>query len=316
MKKFFSLMTAALVAVSAMAETEYLQSATQGAKGEASVATSFTIAGAFNPGPGSSQLTLGDYTAKAAKFRTNQEGNTLKLDVNEGMELTGINAICTSNYAGTNVIITSILADGVEVLTSNVTATHVNNGDPTTFAVSGFSAKESVVFKFTNENISDEGKGTQINILAEVTYQAAGAEEEPNANDAAMEQFFMEYESLSQQFTMVYNVIAAGENEAIVEEYLTVMNGIYQNMSILQIWASESYEAGTLANDLDEILSQFEGIQIQLTQCLNSYNEALNTVGIRAIAAGQDAKAFDLQGRRANNANGIVIMNGKKAIAK
>lgn len=314
MKKFFSLMTAALVAVSAMAETEYLQSATQGAKGEASVATSFTIAGAFNPGPGSSQLTLGDYTAKAAKFRTNQEGNTLKLDVNEGMELTGINAICTSNYAGTNVIITSILADGVEVLTSNVTATHINNGDPATFAVTGFSAKESVVFKFTNENIADEGKGTQINILAEVTYQAAGAEE-PNANDAAMEQFFMEYESLSQQFTMVYNAIAAGENEAIVEEYLTVMNGIYQNMSTLQTWANESYEAGTLANDLDEILSQFESIQIQLTQCLNSYNDALNTVGIRVIATEKGAKMFDLQGR-VNNANGIVIMNGKKAIVK
>lgn len=47
-------------------------------------------------------------------------------------------------------------------------------------------------------------------------------------------------------------------------------------MQELQTWADESYNKGTLAADLEEILSQFEGIQIQITQYINLFNDEVN----------------------------------------
>ena len=139
-----------------------------------------------------------------------------------------------------------------------------------------------------------------------------------NPDDAAYEQFAQEYESLSQQWTMVYNTIAAGERTEIVEEYLAVMNGIYQNMQDLETWADDSYNAGTLAQDLDEILGSFEGIQLQLTQCLNAYNAAVeDATGISTISADKAGNMnYDLNGRRVSSAKGFVIMNGKLMLVK
>ncbi|MCQ2145126.1 MAG: hypothetical protein MJY72_05245 [Bacteroidales bacterium] len=96
------------------------------------------------------------------------------------------------------------------------------------------------------------------------------------AEDKAYEQFDQEFQSLSEQWTMAYNSTIRSEeydlSEEELEEYTAILNGIYQNMQDLQTWADESYNNGTLATDLEEILSQFEGIQIQITQYLNRFN--------------------------------------------
>ncbi|MBQ0043916.1 MAG: hypothetical protein KBT05_02730, partial [Bacteroidales bacterium] len=100
------------------------------------------------------------------------------------------------------------------------------------------------------------------------------------AEDKAYEQFDQEFQSLSEQWTMAYNSTIRSEeydlSEEEIEEYTAILNGIYQNMQDLQTWAEESYSNGTLAADLEEILSQFEGIQIQITQYINLFNDEVN----------------------------------------
>ena len=144
-------------------------------------------------------------------------------------------------------------------------------------------------------------------------------------NNMAAEAFMSEYESLSQQFTMVYNTTVNNEDyqgeayTSIIDEMTPVLNGIQQNMSQLQTWAQESMEAGTLAADLDEILAEFEGIQTQLTQFINTFNAAVNdiTTGIKGIENNNSEMVYTLNGTRTSKATkGIVIINGKKVLRK
>lgn len=178
MKKFFTLASLlALTSVAAMAETEYLESAGQGAKDSESTFTSFTVAGTYNPGPGASILSLGDYSSKAAKWRSNKNGNTLELTVNAGYTITAIDAIGTSNYAGTDVVITGVYVDGAEssILAQADTLKHADNATPSAFSLTGFEATQKIVFAFNNvaNGIEGANTGNQINLLAKVTYQQA-----------------------------------------------------------------------------------------------------------------------------------------------
>lgn len=105
--------------------------------------------------------------------------------------------------------------------------------------------------------------------------------------EAAYEEFAIAIEEMEKQWTMVYNVTAGNEENAViyagnedyeklVAEVNVMLSGVAQTIDIKKTWAEESFQAGKLASDLDEILSTFENdIQIPLTQILNYYNDAV-----------------------------------------
>lgn len=109
-------------------------------------------------------------------------------------------------------------------------------------------------------------------------------------NETAYQQFAQSIEEIEKQWTMVYNVTVNneenaemyGENPAyleIVDNAAFALSGVQQNIETKKTWAEESYQAGTLGNDLDEILGSLEELQIQLTQVLNVYNDAVKALG-------------------------------------
>ena len=107
--------------------------------------------------------------------------------------------------------------------------------------------------------------------------------DEPGMTDEeAAELFMTEFESLQKQFTMVYNTTVNADSiemkadSAFLNGQTFILNSIYKNMAELETWAMESMEAGTLAQDVEEILGSFENIQIQLTQFYNTFWEELN----------------------------------------
>lgn len=105
--------------------------------------------------------------------------------------------------------------------------------------------------------------------------------------EAAYEEFAIAIEEMEKQWTMVYNVTAGNEENAViyagnedyeklVAEVNVMLSGVAQSIETKKTWAEESFQAGKLASDLDEILSTFENdIQIPLTQILNYYNDAV-----------------------------------------
>lgn len=110
------------------------------------------------------------------------------------------------------------------------------------------------------------------------------------AQDAYYEMLAMELEGLQVQWTMVYNrtvnneddaaaAKAAGkekEYEAICDAAGTGLSAVQQTIDAKGTWVEESYQAGTLAEDAEEIFASFEpDIQIPLTQILNVYNDAV-----------------------------------------
>lgn len=113
-------------------------------------------------------------------------------------------------------------------------------------------------------------------------------------NETAYEQFSQSIEEIEKQWTMVYNVTVNneenaelyGENpayEEIVDNAAFALSGVQQNIDTKKTWAEESYQAGTLGKDLDEILGSLEELQIQLTQILNVYNDAVKALGQEAL---------------------------------
>lgn len=97
-------------------------------------------------------------------------------------------------------------------------------------------------------------------------------------------------EYLEQQWTMVFNsTVNNSDNAALygeMPEYLQIvddariaLSGVAQNIEIKKIWIEESYQAGTLAEDAEDIYASFEEIQILLTQTLNVYNAAVEELG-------------------------------------
>lgn len=110
-------------------------------------------------------------------------------------------------------------------------------------------------------------------------------------DDAAYEQFASEIELMEQQFTMVYNTTVLNEEnaarfegnsayEGLIDVVTSYLSGIQQTIDTKKTWAEESYNAHTLAKDLDEILGSFENdIQIPLTQVLNLYNDVVEKLG-------------------------------------
>lgn len=123
-------------------------------------------------------------------------------------------------------------------------------------------------------------------------------------NDIAYERYAVEMESMKQQFTMVYNATVNneeynekyGENETYQDLCTTVgglLSGIQQTIATKDTWADESFAAGTLAEELEEILSTFEqDIQIPLTQALNIYKDGVAGLDQNA-AYEQFAKELD-----------------------
>lgn len=132
-----------------------------------------------------------------------------------------------------------------------------------------------------SEEIIEALEGISPNsIMMQINSAASGfmaAVEEVNAYVA----FAAEFENLQQQWTMIYNATVGNKKyenekcEPVIEEMTPALNGIQQQMQTLLTWADESYEAGTLAADLEEIFSNFEGIQILLTQFYNAFNDAI-----------------------------------------
>ncbi|MCQ2148144.1 MAG: hypothetical protein MJZ16_11610, partial [Bacteroidales bacterium] len=100
--------------------------------------------------------------------------------------------------------------------------------------------------------------------------------------DKAYELFASELEQLQKNVTMVRNVTLNNEEnkpyitEEIEDQALAYLSAIDQTIATKQTWAEESYNAGTLAADLDEILSTFEEVNILLTQYMNWFNDQMS----------------------------------------
>lgn len=121
---------------------------------------------------------------------------------------------------------------------------------------------------------------------AAVVVAAASCNKQPQtpvnpSEQAAYEEFNREYTTICEEYTQVCNVTInnpayQGEDFAAARETATVaLSGVQQNLDNLSHWAEESYQKGTLANDLDEILNEISkkgGIQEQLTQILNRFS--------------------------------------------
>lgn len=101
-------------------------------------------------------------------------------------------------------------------------------------------------------------------------------------NDLAFEAFNAEYESWCAQYTQIYNVTfgsLTGEEPyygKLEDELYSACTALMQVLQTKMTWAEESYEAETLAVDLEEILSTIEAdFQIPATQFLNAFNDRL-----------------------------------------
>ena len=134
-----------------------------------------------NPVTGVSYTTASDMvtdqgSGSYVKFRTNTNNDSWIFNVNEGYTITGITVEGYSNNTLEEATIsaTSVTVDGVEKLA----APHVfkpNSSNVTTLSVPDISAKEAIVFKFDNSNItSDAGKkNKQLQAIITISYTSA-----------------------------------------------------------------------------------------------------------------------------------------------
>lgn len=104
------------------------------------------------------------------------------------------------------------------------------------------------------------------------------------ANDAAYEQFAAEYESLQQEYTTVYmatianSAYEAAAYEAVLDEYYEKINVINNHIAALATEAEASYEARTLATDLESIVAKFAGIRTELADFQAAFEAAISEV--------------------------------------
>ena len=136
-----------------------------------------------NPVSGLSYTTASDMmtdqgSSNYVKFRTNTNDDSWIFNVNEGYIITSISVEGYSNNTLDEATIsaTSVTVDGTEKLA----APHVfkpGSSNVTTLSLTGLSAKNSIVFKFDNSNItSDAGKkNKQLQAIVKINYEKTTA---------------------------------------------------------------------------------------------------------------------------------------------
>ena len=134
-----------------------------------------------NPVVGVSYTTASDMvtdqgSGSYVKFRTNTNDDSWIFNVNEGYIITGITVEGYSNNSLEEATIsaTSVTVDGAEQLAAPYVF-KPGSSNVTTLNVSGINAKEAIVFKFDNSNItSDAGKkNKQLQAIITITYTSA-----------------------------------------------------------------------------------------------------------------------------------------------
>ena len=168
MKKFFTLAAAVLASLSLWAETEIVPQANSGWEG-----TSVTIKH-DECANGKKDITKDGDDATFYKFRTNRNGNTITLYINEGIKVTGVSMRGYSNNTAAHVSLSGVSIDGTaEDPFTPVVFPYSNASNTETYEKTGIEAVEKIVFSFDNSEIDSEDsnkKNAQIMAIITITY--------------------------------------------------------------------------------------------------------------------------------------------------
>lgn len=160
MKKIFTLAAAMLVSVSMWALTEIVPKADNNWEGN-----SVTI---------TNQECVNGNTGDYAKFRTSMNGNTLTLNIKEGITVTGISIKAYSNNTGATISLSGVSIDGTPVnpFMPVVFPVLSEKENAPTYVKDGLTAIQSVVFEFDNSAIDGSvgKKNKQIMAIVTITY--------------------------------------------------------------------------------------------------------------------------------------------------
>lgn len=182
-KTFTSFKSVLLMAALFSFNTAFAESGTETVK-EASIGgsnnpvegRSYTVAGTYNAGGGSSQV--GDMISKGFKMRTGSDGDRCVFTVNSGYTITSLEGDGISNYAmaddveGTvNVTVTKVEVDGAEVSFVGGEFPAKGSDYSGNLSITGISAKESIAIYFDNS----KSKGKQVNFAYTINWEREDA---------------------------------------------------------------------------------------------------------------------------------------------
>lgn len=100
-------------------------------------------------------------------------------------------------------------------------------------------------------------------------------------NDAAMEEISIALEGLNQQLTQMMNVTVRDEeacawlDEETINSVTALFSGVAQHIMTLQTWAEESWAAGTLVDEINDIYAEFDMVGREMTQAKNVFDDAV-----------------------------------------
>lgn len=169
MKKIFTLAAAMLFTASMFAETEIVPKATDNWTG-----TSISIKNGECANGSKDQKLDGDASnVTYVKFRTNKNGNTLSLLVNDGYQVNSVKLRAYSNNTGAIIKLANVAYDGKAENIAAITFPVSNAGTTGTYEKAGLQVDSAVVFTFDNSEIDSsdpEKKNAQIMAYVEVSY--------------------------------------------------------------------------------------------------------------------------------------------------
>lgn len=173
--KLFALALMATFSLSAMAETETVAKSSDNWTG-----TSISILNAECANGSADAKKDGDANnVTYIKFRTNKNGNTIKLFVNDGYELTGLYLRAYTNDNSTAAILNSVQFDDDAAITLDATlptGTSKTEGSTYTYDNQSIDVDSIITLQFNNS-------GKQIMAVITVTYQLIPTCEEPTAGE-------------------------------------------------------------------------------------------------------------------------------------
>ena len=170
MKKIFTLVAAVLFTASMFADSEIVPKASDNWTG---VSASITNAECAN-GTSDQQKDGDESKVTYVKFRTNKNGNTLTLNVNDGYQINGVSLRAYSNNETSEIKLADVAYDGVAENLAPIAFPGSKAGTTATYAKNGLEVNTSVVFSFDNSAVvtsDDKNKNNQIMAVLEITYK-------------------------------------------------------------------------------------------------------------------------------------------------
>lgn len=177
MKKIYNLKKVLLVVAALFTsnmmfaqQTETFEQSSGATKDAAITGTSYTIAGTYNAGGGSTQA--GTMASKGFKMRTGSDGNRCVFSVNKPYVITKLELEGICNYTAKDtelpcIVVTKVEVDGVEIATwTGGNFPQKGSGATDSLSITNINAKESIAIYFDNSNAS----GNQVNTTYIVTY--------------------------------------------------------------------------------------------------------------------------------------------------